>query len=79
MQAHDGARHQRLVDDIAGADCTIHALALQMDLAVMEADVQLQRRVAAIEIRQARQDPGATKGDGHVHFQGAARLAALRR
>jgi hypothetical protein len=56
-------------------DHAVDVVGDDIDLAVTHADVQLDLRVARLEIRQRRHQPQPRVRPGHIHAQAPARLA----
>ena len=67
------ARHQPRIDQFAAADRHVHALGDHVDQPVVEVEVELDLRIAGLEVRQHRQQEAVADGR-QAHAQPAARL-----
>ncbi|MPM59841.1 hypothetical protein SDC9_106687 [bioreactor metagenome] len=68
--------HQRLVGEFAAADHAVHVVADDVHRAVAHAQVEVDVRVARLELREMRNDEQARNRRAHINAQSPARRGA---
>ncbi len=73
LQIADMARDQRLIRDLSAADHAVHVFVDQVHVAIADAQIELDLRIADKEVGQGGHQHQPREGGGHVHPQTPAR------